>query len=364
MNKFKKILIVVISIVAIVVTFAINCFASGIINGQLIQPVANVPYVSNTVYQNFTNDASKTRLFFNSSSSYFPYTTGSSYMSTPSGSIANLARMSTIYLPSADVTHYGFDNNFFNDGVMLNRVYTQHSIDSLCESGKPVVSSYGVEGVPKYIGVSIRAGAVDSPNNNMENEIFYSFDGGFRVTLGVTDLVSGYQSRVTRIFDNSTSRYATSYHYLNPLFVDVLGDSNINNEQYILVLDYVRVEASKRNYLFNEQHYDFFGFEICYTWDTEYSTLTNGFGEAYSNKSIYSPFYLAALYSKQVPYDVGYEAGYNDGFEAVGIFDFIINGVEGFLAAELFPGFSFGLLLMAVAGIGLFIWILKIFAGG
>lgn len=68
-------------------------------------------------------------------------------------------------------------------------------------------------------------------------------------------------------------------------------------------------------------------------------------------------------YGYSLGYDVGYGYGYDDGFEAVGAFDFIIHGVEGFLTAELFPGFSFGLLLTSIAGLGLFIWILKIFAG-
>lgn len=76
-------------------------------------------------------------------------------------------------------------------------------------------------------------------------------------------------------------------------------------------------------------------------------------------------------------YNAGYDAGVDEGYEYGyeqgtannqlvnnGMFSWIFDGIQGFMQFELFPNFSIGLVLSVICGASLFIWLLKLFAGG
>ena len=131
-----------------------------------------------------------------------------------------------------------------------------------------------------------------------------------------------------------------------------------------LICDGIRVNTLKTD--FNDAD-AYRGFLFNMTFNEDYQQMTNQLVGVNLN-SLETPFNIAMAsmvdYQESLGYDAGYIMGYEDGVEGVGFFDFIINSAEAFLTAELFPGFSFGLLLMAIVGVSLFIWILKLFAGG
>lgn len=67
-------------------------------------------------------------------------------------------------------------------------------------------------------------------------------------------------------------------------------------------------------------------------------------------------------YSREYASEEFYSALYN--YESPGIFGWLLNSIDSFMSAELFPNFSIGVLLGTIVAVPLLIYILRLFMGG
>lgn len=365
MNKFKKISVILIAIVTIVGTFAINSFA---IPGHSSPVSKIIPSATAIVEKTGGITQTPTAIAKN------PYAYDELYTG---GNVDNSVRINV----------YSTDTYLADDGVpgtkSLHFVFTSRNAfkfyidfgaisDTLTYSGNFIPT--GSSDVASYFRFSYKVGGAQSINSLSRPYNLFSVDSSLsNIQLGGVTLEA--EPRTVDNFDTDVYLYH-DFSY---------GGENIAGINYISGV----VDGDVGNY------YNFIDIQICIQ---DFSNSKGYFNGVDTNCDMLTDAFLAGIHQTsyavgeemgydygfdrglaegyqsgfddgrdegfQQGYNDGYDIGYNDGFEAVGAFDFIINGVEGFLSAELFPGFSFGILLMAVAGLGMFIWILKIFAGG
>lgn len=364
-NKFKKILVILIAIVTIVGTFAINSFA---LEGH-VTPVSKV-IPSATAIVEKSGGITQTPTAFTKN----PYEYDELYYA---GDADNSVRISV----------YSTDSYLADDGVSgarsLHYVFTSRYAfkfyidfgaiaDTLTYSNNLI--PIGSSDIASYLRFSYKAGGARSINSLSRPYNLFDVETSLsNIYLGGMTLDSS--PRYVTTYDTDTSVYHNLYY----------GGENIVGVNYIsgyidgAVGDYynfVDIQICIQDFTGEKGYFNGFDSNCDYLTDIFVSGIQQyGYiageelGYDYGFDKGLAEGYQGGLddgreEGYQMGYDEGYGIGYNDGFEAVGAFDFIIHGVEGFLSAELFPGFSFGILLMAVAGLGMFIWILKIFAGG
>lgn len=341
MTKFKKILLILITIAALCAALVINSFAFSNVGSNQNYNLPSVDFylpsteasIDPIIYArarqftnlNLTNDVNQYGIMGgdvrNSIRSRWRYVSGSpSYFDMQMGS----------YNPSANIE--------FTYGLMP--VYSNGQLN--------------VINFDATFADSVTRGLTYSPSETMGIDIY---------TYPIVEIVMNvYTFNEGGFYSNEYSIRSTSPAYS--------FGSNYN------LLERIPEEDREVAYL------DSIMVKIDYSNDTTYDGLawfvnmrhrSNGF-QFYTN--VMNPKYIDDSVTRtyrdhleQVSiqaYNNGYNEGINQAEELLddGVFGFIIDSVEGFLGAELFPNFSIGLLLTSIIGVCLLIWLLKVFAGG
>lgn len=205
----------------------------------------------------------------------------------------------------------------------------------------------------------------------------YFDESNFKITLVLVDS-RGDASPDPEFVDGTCIITLSDYnaHYKNSLREFLIDRIPLSDLEYVslsrMVIStfdnsystygYIKLQ-SWSNYRYSKALYDEWRFLQNGLDRVAVSNKVDGYDEGYSIGKD-DGYQIGYDEAKDKYYTLGWQVGYEDGLSEDGIFGFIIESVEAFLSAELFPGFSFGLLLTSILGVCLLIWLLKVFAGG
>jgi hypothetical protein len=165
---------------------------------------------------------------------------------------------------------------------------------------------------------------------------------------------NGYPTTLNMSFDvdvtNQTTGEVTTYHFTKATSTYVHDDL-----VYLYLLDGEDIS----NYLQNDYKINLDATYFRVRNYTVSAYLTDGYFNQFSVYSNNGQFYnFTTLKNERVQWQYAVDASNRFNFE------WLLDSVEAFLSFELLPGFKLYSVLIATSGISIFIWFLKMFAGG
>lgn len=365
MQKTKKILFVLIAIVSIVGTLAINCFAYVENNGPNYYAECYIPSATATVTK--TGGVTQSPTAFGK-----PYEPGVYYQG---GDAENSVR---ITVASGVYQEYGFDNTEHNYYAIYYYFVSKNDFDFVIDLGftpsyinEDLYPGNDWEGkVRPHLRISTTCGNYELINSNGFGYGDYkSYNPYVDYNISCNYLDGDSRESTSCNLASSRNEYYSLYNRWDSggdAVLDVNG--NINNNRYDDT-GYNEIIVSILTY---RGHTNPDTAPPVYYYDNNLATLGDLSVRTFLHISRleenngYDTGYMTGLEEGR---EIGYKEGQDNFIDERGLFAFVISSIDSLFSFPLFDlpnggTISLGLILGTIVGALIFVWILKLIAGG